>query len=516
MLELRQSTRGGRLRWLFVLLAMGLIVSACGSGGSAESKGDRFTFAISAQPNLNPYLADGNPYNQWVLALAYEPLIRRSPDLSYAGGLAESFRYTDDENKVFELTLREGLKFADGTAVDAEAVKASLDYFLEAGINAKTWGSTIESVEATGPLTVVVNNSRPNPDMPFVLSQTSLAGLIISPAGLADPDKLGQSTFGAGPYVLDEDASVSGSRYVFSPNPNYWNAEAVHWEQVVAMEIADPNSSVKALKAGQVDYIGSAVNLLPEIEAAGLDFFTYPAGVVGVSLADRDGVASPELKDQRVRQALNHAIDREAILETLFAGYGKPTTQLNSDGYEGYDADSEDRYPYDLDRARQLLEEAGYGDGFTVKMVAQKYIGQDVLAQAVASQWEKIGVKVEMTTEAQIPQAIAKAMTREFAVTPFLALNSSAYLLSTNTLAPVPNPGNPFGTQDAALSDLLGSAAAIGDPEVRDKTYREAIARVVDLAWFAPVVTIDGVSAASSKITGWKGNFFDPTLVEPA
>ena len=149
-------------------------------------------------------------------------------------------------------------------------------------------------------------------------------------------------------------------------------------------------------------------------------------------------------------------------------------------------------------------------------MLAQKYIGQDILAQAIAAQWAEIGVKVELTTEAQVPQVIERTMTGEFPITPFAALNSSAFLLSTSLLAPYPNPGNPFGSNDPELVGMLGEAAATADAEQRAEVYRKAIARVVDQAWFVPVVTIDGVAAASGRISGWQGAFFDPVLVKPA
>jgi peptide/nickel transport system substrate-binding protein len=149
-------------------------------------------------------------------------------------------------------------------------------------------------------------------------------------------------------------------------------------------------------------------------------------------------------------------------------------------------------------------------------MLAEQFIGEDVVAQAVAAQWKQIGVTVNLTDESQIPAAIGAAMTRQFPVIPLLALNSPEYLLASSFLLPAPNPGNPFATSDAQLSSLLGQAAATSDTATRNSLYQHAMAMIVNLAWFAPVVTIDGVFAADAKITGWKSPIFDITAIKPA
>ena len=234
-----------------VALLAGLTLAACGSGAASDSgDGEKtFTFAISAQPNLNPYLADPNPYNQWVLGLAYEPLIRRTPDLQYEGGLAESFGYTDEENKVFELKLREGLTFADGTSSTPTPSWPPWTTSSPTGSTPRR-GAAPSSQSKHRTTDGPGQELEPNPDMPFVLSQSSLAGLMISPE-VWRQGPAGTATFGAGPYVLDVEESATGSRYVFTPNSRYWDQDAIHWEMVVAMEIADPNSAVKALSVAR-------------------------------------------------------------------------------------------------------------------------------------------------------------------------------------------------------------------------------------------------------------------------
>ncbi|MGH9185791.1 MAG: ABC transporter substrate-binding protein, partial [Acidimicrobiales bacterium] len=295
-------------RCLALCLAVALTAAACSSSDNAPPDpgtasgpqvGDTFTIALGGPPTLDPYKANPDPTSTFPLNLTYAALIHRNADGTYGGDLAESFAYTDDENKAFVIKIRPNLQFADGTPIDADAVVASLAYFRQVGLNSRTWGGSIDTITATDPLTIQVTNKVPNPDMPFIFSQASLAGSIISPAGLADPSKLGQATFGAGPYVLDTSQSVANDHYVFTPNPNYRDPSARHWQKVVIRVITDPTAAVQSVQAGQVDFSGAPSNLIPAIEAAGLPYSQGPAAIIGVALADRDGTVASPLADQR-------------------------------------------------------------------------------------------------------------------------------------------------------------------------------------------------------------------------
>jgi peptide/nickel transport system substrate-binding protein len=319
--------------------------------------------------------------------------------------------------------------------------------------------------------------------------------------------------------VLDEAHTVANDHYVFNPNPAYWDKSSQHWRKVVVRVITDQSSAVRAIQAGQVDYTGGAVNLLRDIQAAGLPFSTAPAGVIGIVLADRAGTVVPQLKDQRVRQALNYAIDRNAILQALYAGYGSTTSQPASPGYDGFDPGSNDHYGYDPAKARQLMSDAGFANGFTVNMLTSPFIGQENMAQAVSEQWKAIGVIVNLTSISQAPTFFEEALSHKYTALTFGILGGPASLASTTLMLPIPNPQNPFATGDDQMASLLQQAAALPD-STRGETNRKAMARLVDLAWFAPVVQVDGVVVGSPRISGFQvtkeAPFTDVLRIEPA
>ncbi|MER7007233.1 ABC transporter substrate-binding protein [Dactylosporangium sp. NPDC000555] len=486
------------------ILATFTALTAC-SGGAApagDKAGRTLTIAVSAAPTLDPYKANVDPNNIQTASLGYASLIRLNADRTYSGDLAESYGYTDTENKIFQMRLRPGLKFADGTPLDAAAVVASLQYMLKVSPNAKSWAGTITGITASDASTIVVTNKSPNPVMRQLFSQAVLSGSVVSPAGLADQATLAERTFGAGPYVLDPAGTVPNDHYTYTINPNYWNKNGQHWQKVVVRVIPDANATVQAIQANQIDYASLNADAGPAVKAAGLKHVTSSVAMIGMMLADRDGTVAPQLKDVRVRQALSYAIDREAIATALFGEFAKPTSQTAAPGFDGYDKALDARYPHDPERAKRLLAEAGYAGGFTLRIASTGAFGIGLVTQAVAAQWKEIGVTVELNTDAQMAQWQQSVLSRKFPVSGYAFGNLPTYLLSLNFALPVANPFNPFATQDEALTGLLTQASNEADQAAQAGLYRQANARLTELAWFAPVVRIEGIAVMGPRVAG--------------
>ena len=410
--------------WLAAAMVMlALALGACGgsdtstatTGGQSPSEGNAkqqgtLTVAVTAPtPTLDPALMNANPSYLWMAELAYDPLIWYEPDGSYKPGLATKWTYVADDNTRFELTLRSGVKFADGTPLDAEAVAASLRYAFKTGTSGPIRVPNFESVKATGPLTVLISCSSPCGTMPIMLSQSGLVGSIISPAGLRDKKKLGSRTFGAGPYVLNAAETVANDHYTYDANPTYWNRSAVHYKRVVVRIVSDPNARVSTLKSGQADIIDYVPpEVAKSVESSGMAILPEPAGTVHMIFRDRTGKRqagdppgaqyAPELANVLVRRALNYAVDRKTIVDALGHGYSTPTDEWTAKGAGAYDPALESMYTYDPEKAKALLRQAGYPNGFTLPVLTQKTNNSDQWALAIAQYWEKIGVKVKMTT----------------------------------------------------------------------------------------------------------------------
>jgi ABC-type transport system substrate-binding protein len=468
-----------------VVLAAALMLAGCTRPGTAdgEAGGTLTVVAVIAPQTLDPAKTAQN--NAWLEQLAYEPLIVRRSDGTLAPGLAESWHYEGDDNTTFVLTLRPGVTFSDGSELTAQTVVDHLTYIVEAGGQMAPFlaGSTFT---ATDPRTVTITAQSPNPDFPVILTQDYIIGGVIGSAGLADPSTLGTTTLGAGPYMLDPAQTVAGDHYTYVPNPHYYDKASVHWEKVVIRIITNPQSVLNALRTGQADVAVGDPSTVGAAEQAGLRVASALFLWSGVVLADRDGTMAPALADVRVRQALNYATDRQAISDALFAGIGSPAHQVTvPDGY-GYNESLATAYPYDVDKARSLLAEAGYPDGFALAIVTPEYQQLNLIAQALAQQWAQIGVDLQITDYANANQYAADAFGGKFPAFTTAFGHIPVWMQGPSLFLPTA-AFNPFKNADSTLQQLYDDASRASDAEKPEKD-RLVIEYLTTHAWFVPVV----------------------------
>lgn len=491
-------------------------LAGCGSAASASKPsssanngtdrmagntvGDLLTIGFTtAPPTLDPALSAGNAsvfYN----ALAYEPLIVLGNDGKYQPGLAKSWKYVGAGNTTFVLELRDGVKFSDGSSLTAQGV---VDYFnyleTKGGQNRALFAGATFS--ATGPLEVTIKFAQPNPDVVYNLTQDIMAGEVISDQALKNPASLGSETFGAGPYELSKDGTVVGSQYTYVPNPNYYDPSQVHYKKVVIKVIQSPQSMLQAMQTGQIDMALGDQSTVAQADAAGFGY--QPADVTNnvavVTLADRAGTIVPALKDARVRQALNYATDRTAIAKALFPG--NPTTsEVATKGRAGYDPKLADYYAYDVKKAKQLLSEAGYANGFSMSLATTDAAGQQLYAQAIAQQWAKVGVKVNVVDisnpQAYVQQALSgkyPAFTNNVNVRPIATLGQTLFLPKASY--------NPFKSTDPTLTSLYQQEIASTGTQ-QASLDQQIVSELTKQAWFVPIVAAVTPVYVSPKVAG--------------
>lgn len=490
-------------RALATLAVLAVTATACsGSGSSGEDakggrKGGTLTVVSAGAPaSLDPAKANVGSDN-WFVNLAYDTVLRQGPGGKVQGGLAGKWGYVGTGNKEFEFTLRDGLKFADGKPLDAKAVAASLNYSRKNGLNV-SWTSAIKSVTATGPLTVRIECSSPHPILPQLLTQVLMIGSAISQAGLASPATMGTKSFGAGPYILDTAHTATGDHYTYTPNPHYWDKKKIHWKKVVIKVVANPNSALQAVRTGQADAMAINANQVDTAKAGGLEVVGSPNVFVGVNLADRNGTVAKPLKDVRVRRALNYAVDRQAITKAVVQKHGHPTSQISLPGLDGFAADYDNHYPYDPAKAKALLKEAGYPDGFSLKMETQGFFGIDLVTQAVVQQWKQIGVTADVTTDTSVGQWLSSATSKKYPALGFGYGGAPTYTLALDWMLPHATAFNPFATSEPKLTKMLTEAAA-ATPDRQPALYQKVMRHVVDQAWFVSVLRMDGLYAYNGK-----------------
>jgi peptide/nickel transport system substrate-binding protein len=469
-----------------------LALAACSSGdetradstGQADKVGDRLTVVTMIKPQtLDPAKAGQN--NAWVEQLAYEPLIVRRSDGKLAPGLAASWKYEGTGNTRFVLTLRPGVTFSDGSKLTAQNVVDHFTYVTKAGGQMAGFvaGHTFTATDQT---TVTVTAKTPNPSLPEMLTQDYIIGGVIGAAGLKAPSTLGTRTLGAGPYMLDEKETRTGDHYTYVPNPHYYDKAAVRWRKVVIRVIDNPQAVLNAVRTGQADVAGGDPSTVAAAEKAGLTVAGSPTLWSGVVLADRGGAMAPPLKDARVRQALNHATDRRAIVTALFDGIGEPTAQISvPDGY-GHDPALESRYPYDVQKAKALLAAAGYPNGFALRIVTPQFQQLNLIAQALKPQWKQAGVDLQITDHANANQYAADAFGGKFPVLTASFSQIPIWMQGPSLLLPGA-AYNPFRHADPGLQERYDRAVKAPDAD-RDALDREVIRYVTEQAWFVPVV----------------------------
>lgn len=458
-----------------------------GSGTGAATTGDTLTVAVQAPAtSINP--ATVNTAFVAYTNIAYESLTYRASDGSIKPAVASSWKFVGTGNKQLDLTLRNDVKFADGTPLDAKAVKASLDYVRAAKGSNSQFLAMVTSIDVTGPNTLSIKMSAPNPMLPEMLSQSYAIGSIISPAGLKDPSKLTvqNKSAGSGAYVFDPKQSVAGDHYTYTANPTYYDKAKQHYKKVTLKVISNPQAALNAVKTGQVDVSAGDASTSAQAKSAKLQIAQVPFVWSGLNLIDRGGEVSKPLGDVRVRQAINYAIDRKTVSSALLGEYGVPTTTTVVKDADGWSKEAADRYPYDPAKAKDLLKQAGYANGFELPLLSIRFAGIDTMSEAVSSQLAKVGIKVKPSFVADEQSYVTKATNKSF---PAVGVGYGAqpmYIMGQGLFLPDALPFNGFRTKSPELIELYNKAAA-APPAERSTLNQQMQKWLVDNAWFAPV-----------------------------
>ena len=299
-------------------------------------------------------------------------------------------RWETVDRLTWRFFLKPGVMFSNGEPFDASAAASALNYFASGdGLVEVVAQSVIdvESASAIGPLTLEVKTKRPN-----VLLPRRLSGLRIpAPGPWAELGRRGFGTapVGSGPFIAER---WDMTRIHLTANPNSWRPPQV--DRLEFLGVPEVTTRVQGLITGAIDIafdIGPDVG--PLIEPAGAHLHFRPSG--RVQLITFMSVGDSPVADVRVRQALNYAVDRQRIIDVLLGGASVPSGQAAVKGSFGYNPDIS-AYPYDPDKARALLAEAGYPDGFDMPtdMTLGAMAGDGTWYLQIAQDLAKVGVNV--------------------------------------------------------------------------------------------------------------------------
>ncbi|WP_182347157.1 ABC transporter substrate-binding protein [Tomitella gaofuii] len=463
-----------------ILIGLAMVV-ACG-GGQSGASADRIRIAVpQAPPTLDP--ADMTEGQMLFFAQTlFDSLVVVGPDGQIQPNIATEWSYNADHTSL-TMTLRDDATFSDGTAVDAAAVVKALDHNREGTGTAHQQLLSVSDVSAVDPSTVRIDLKSGDPSLLYSLG--TYGGFLVAPASV-DAGTADTAPIGSGPYVLDTAQTVNGSSYVFSRHAGYWNQAAFPYDSVELKVIDTPDATLNALKSGQIDAMYGTEEASQDAKAAGLTVNVgSPALWNGYIIADRSGRQVPALGDERIRQAINYAIDRKGIVEQFYPESGIPTTQVFNPKSPAWDESLNAQYPYDPDKARALVKESGLGD-VTVTIASFPRL-LDRLQPIIEQELDAVGITVVWNSVA--PSDYRSGLLGAPMYPMSMSSNLSPWTDIQNLLLPTATM-NGMHSQTPELDRLLSAVQSATDDAELQSAYRAVNTYLVDQAWFVPIVAI--------------------------
>lgn len=458
------------------------------------------TVASSIAANsLNPALGGSSDPQQFFFELGYDTLIGVDTNGKYVPGLATKWGYVGKGSRVFDITLRSGVKFNDGSKLTAKGVKNSLEYYAKAGGPLASNLSTVGSIDVLSSLKLRLHLKTANPMMPFYLSRHT-TGEIISPIGLQNPGDLGTTTHGAGQYMIDKSKTITGNTYTYIPNPEYFDKSRVKWKKVVVKVMKNENATLAALRSGEADYALGDPTTAKAAKSAGFQVQTTPTSVVQLQIQDREGKMVKALGDVRVRRAMLHGINRSAVASSLFGRYAKGWSASVVKGQSGYFGALSTRYDYDVKKAKRLLAEAGYPKGFTMPIIVNLTgVGETQAAEAFAAEMSNIGIKVKINIPANVNDLYASYAKYPAMMFNYASVISPPYVQGNDWLY---SWANPLKMNDPQLDSRYTEAAGAPTAEAQEKGWEAFEDRISALAWNIPMFAMDKIVYARPGLDG--------------
>ncbi|MFI5954346.1 ABC transporter substrate-binding protein [Cryptosporangium sp. NPDC051539] len=486
-----------------VVLASG--VSACSSGSSA---GDAtLTISVSGDP-LN--LDTANCVPVIFCSVAYDSLIHISPSTGeLKPNLAASWAWVDKEHRTLRLTLRQGAKFGDGTPLNGQAAAASLNSYLQAPGPFAALSYPLKKAEAAGSDKVDVQFAEPvsTRNALYMLSGQNGLGYVVGPKSAADRKLLLADTDGIGPYKLDPTQTTKSVQYVYVPNREYYNQDAIKYEKIVLKQVMNPQTRLNSIRSGEVDW---ALNIAPtDVSAVKQSGAAIARGPLGsfASMALVKRTKGP-LADERVRQALAYATPRQDIAKAIFGTDAVPTSSYIANGAEGYNAGDVNRYAYNPQKARQLLAEAGYANGLKIQVFDPAFFDpSSAVGQALKAAYQKVGVTLDLVPSDASPGVVAQQISKYDAV--IMTNGANGLSQAVYTMFRPMGLANPLSVPlDPQLVTLMHAAATTADTKDQEAKMRTATARLDELVYAVPIASIPTLQAISSKVKNVSKTFW--------
>ncbi len=497
---------------------------------SAAVTGGSLVYGMSYEATqLDPHV--GSSYEGATVDRAIcDTLIRETADGVFHPSLATKWEISED-GLVYTFFLRNDVKFHDGTPFNAEAVKFSLDRIVDPATKSEQAVALVgpyDSTEIVDEYTVKVHLKQPFAPLMGGLAQPNVS--MVSPtAAQKYGDTFGDYLVGTGPFMLKE--YVRGDHITLLRNPDYnWASEIydhegpAYLDEIVFKFISEATVRGGTLETGET----MMINEVPPEDyvrfAADSKYTTYNIIQPGTPLAIAMNTSKAPFDDLKVRQALEYGIDKQGIVDTLFAGQYALAFSPLATNTVGYWSGSEEMYPYDPDKAKALLDEAGWkdanGDGirekdgqaFQIVWPTIKWQSMDKMAQIVQAQLKDLGIELTVNVGAfPAMYSSANACEHNLVHTGNTDVDPNALDIVYNSA----NVGDGWAwtcTKDPKIDELLKSGRELTDSAARLPIYEELQKTILDQALVIPIRQFVNLTATRAEVKGLK---FEPIGFAP-
>lgn len=481
------------------LLATFLVCLGFASAGAVSAQTVRYGMVEMPRSQGNPFMQLG-PSGTMIWSGLFDALTVLEEDGSLQPALATSWR--QNNNLTWSFTLRQGVTFSDGNPFDAESVVATFKWLATEAGRATEVGpefAHVAGVDAVSPYEIRVRLERPDAILPVRMSVAS----IVEPRQWAalGPDDFSKRPIGTGSFTVKTWPGL-GKSLIATAVPTSWRPPRI--DALVVSVIPQAVSRAQALITGLVDVAESiAFDDIDGLRAAGVNVMASPTSqVMSLGFINVNRPDAP-LADVRVRQALNYAVDKDTIALALTNGLTTPTAQAAIPGMAGYNP-AVTPYPYDPARARALLAEAGYPDGFklNVEVVVGGFVPADAaIYQKTAEDLRAVGVDVTLNA-LPIPLYYEKFLSGDWGNVEALSASYQGRPygdpLRALTLASCLKRGAYFCDPD--IAPLLEAAESAPTPGERTTLLRELAVRYKEIAPTLFLVAQAEVIGVSSEL----------------
>ncbi|MFZ5918999.1 MAG: ABC transporter substrate-binding protein [Chloroflexota bacterium] len=486
-----------------------------------EPKGGEITYGLTlVVSGIDPHAGSSSELGIFLTSV-YDPLVWQDTEGNFYPGLAKDWEISDD-GTVYTFYLRDDVTFHDGEPFNAEAVKVNFDRIVNPDMNSRKavyMMGAYDHTEVVDDYTVKVHFTEPY--APFLDSVSQVYLAMASPKALEEWgfELYAEHQVGTGPFMIQE--YVAKDHVVLVKNPDYnWAPEFMmhqgpaYLDKITFRFYPDAATRVPALESGEAQIMGE----IPPIEANRLmsdsRFAIYPTDIPGQSLQMFINASKAPTDDLRVRQALIYGCDREAIVNGIFRGFSPVahgplgrTTPFYYDGVEGM-------YPYDLEMARSLLDEAGWvdsdGDGIrdkdgqplTLNTVLMGWGSMPEVGTAMQGLYRQLGVNLEITIPSY-PAALEAARNNEHHLIPMAISSSDPDILSSYFHSRNIEGGFSWSKySDAEMDEWIDEGARSSDPEKRAGLYANAQMRIMEEALIIPIRDYVNLNGAHASVKG--------------